>query len=263
MKSFTRTLAAAILGAALAGIPASAQNVNVNFQNAAQFTAYHTYTFKNLYTTDALVEPRLAIAIDRNLQMRGWQEVAQGPDVLVTAVLASNNDPGLYKSFYYALNNLAWNAVGVDAPGDAPASVAYAPAGTLIVDNQRAGRGIRDAGRSVPGRVDADSVPGQVVESVVEALIQTRVVVACEHGCDEHISPLRHLLPSSHLEIAIDGDCEPGLNQGVGGVEVLKCVGMVGGEWSCILETDVDVLRRRRYPSERGPKNCCCERSRE
>jgi hypothetical protein len=134
MKSFTRTLAAAILGAALAGIPASAQNVNVNFQNAAQFTTYHTYTFKNLYTTDALVEPRLAIAIDRNLQMRGWQEVAQGADVLVTAVLASNNDPGLYKSFYSGLNNLAWNAVGVDAPGDAPASIAYAPAGTLIVD---------------------------------------------------------------------------------------------------------------------------------
>jgi hypothetical protein len=134
MKSFMKTLAATILGAALVGMPASAQSVNVNFQNPAQFTTYHTYTFKNLYTTDAMVEPRLAIAIDRNLQMRGWQEVAQGGDVLVTAVLSSNDDPGLYKSFYFGLNHLAWNAVGVDAPGDAPASVAFAPAGTLIVD---------------------------------------------------------------------------------------------------------------------------------
>lgn len=141
MKALANKIAVAILGSALAGISGLAQNVNVNFQNPAQFTTNHTYTFENLYTTDAMVEPRLAAAIDRNLQTRGWQEVAQGGDVLVTAVLADNHDRGLYRNFYAGLNNLAWNAVGIEAPGDAPTGVAHAPAGTLIIDmyNSRTG----------------------------------------------------------------------------------------------------------------------------
>lgn len=135
MTSFTRTLGTVILGFAFAGTAALAQSVNVNFKDPAELTGYRTYTFQNLYTTNDLVEPRLASAIDRNLQMKGWHEVAQGGDVLVTAVLANNNDPDLYQRFYATLDNLSWNVVGIDPPGDdAAASVEQAPGGTLIVD---------------------------------------------------------------------------------------------------------------------------------
>jgi hypothetical protein len=135
MKSLMKLLAATlVLSAALTGTSALAQNANVSSQNPAELAGYHTYSFRNLYTTDAMVEPRLAGAIDRNLQIRGWKELPQDGEVLITAVLADNHDRRLYKSFYSTLDNLDWNVAAATEPGAIPASVTRAPAGTLIVD---------------------------------------------------------------------------------------------------------------------------------
>lgn len=134
MTSTMKMLGIAILGYALAGTAAVSQNVSVNFKNPAELTGYRSYTFKNLYTTDAKVEPRLAIAIDRELQLKGWHEGSSDSDVLVTAVLADNNDSQLYKNFYAGLDDLSWNAVGIATTGQGTESVNQAPAGTLIID---------------------------------------------------------------------------------------------------------------------------------
>ena len=134
MASITRTLGVALLGAAFAATSALAATVNVDFRNPSELTGYRTYTFDNIFTTSAKIEPRLAAAIDRNLQTKGWHEVANNPDVLVTAVLANNNDPELYQQFYATLPNLAWNSVGIDPSATQPISVDQAPAGTLIID---------------------------------------------------------------------------------------------------------------------------------
>jgi hypothetical protein len=99
MKSIAKTLGVAMLGAALAGTAALAQDVHVDFKNSAEMNRIHTYTFGNLHTTNPMLEPRLAIAIDCNLQLNGWKEGSDG-DVLVTAVLASYDDPQLYEDFY-------------------------------------------------------------------------------------------------------------------------------------------------------------------
>jgi hypothetical protein len=138
MTSIARTLGVAILGTALAGTAAWGATVNVNFQNPAELARNHTYTFESLSTTNPMIEPRLAIAIDRELQLRGWHEAPKG-DVVVTAVLAGYRDPQLYQDFYENLDNLAWNSAAVDPIGR---SVEEAPAGTLIVDmyNRRTGQ---------------------------------------------------------------------------------------------------------------------------
>lgn len=138
MTSIAKTLGTAFLGFALAGTAAWAATVNVNFQNSAAVARNHTYTFDNLFTTNPKIEPRVAVAIDRGLQLRGWHETDNG-DVVVTAVLAGYNDPQLYQNFYENLDNVAWNSVPIDSLGR---SVEDAAPGTLIIDmyNRRTGQ---------------------------------------------------------------------------------------------------------------------------
>jgi len=140
MKSIAKMLGVGILGAALAGTAVPAQDVHVDYKNAAEINRIHTYTFGNLSTTNPLLEPRLAIAIDRNLQLNGWREGSDG-DVVVTAVLAGYSDQGLYEDFYSNLINLNWNSVGIDPPGQGMESVDQVAPGTLIIDmyNKRTG----------------------------------------------------------------------------------------------------------------------------
>jgi len=133
MKSIAKMLGVGILGAALAGTAALAQDVNVDFKNTTEMNRIHSYTFGNLSTTNPMLEPRLAIAIDRNLQLNGWKESSDG-DVVVTAVLANYSDPRLYEDFYSNIGNLNWNSVGIDPPGYGLQSVNQVAPGTLIVD---------------------------------------------------------------------------------------------------------------------------------
>ena len=124
-------LGIAIVGAALTGTAAFAQNVNVDIKSPAELTGYRSYSIDKLHATDSLIEPRMLAAIDRQLQLKGWHEVPKGGDVEVTAVLAGNDDPQQYSTFYGSLNNVQWN---VAAGSALPASVEQAPTGTLILD---------------------------------------------------------------------------------------------------------------------------------
>ena len=131
MTSIKRMLGVAIVAAALTSTAAFSQNVSVNIKTPSELTGYRSYSIEKLHATDSLIEPRMLAAIDRQLTLKGWHEVPKGGDVLVTAVLASNNDPQQYFTFYNNLSNVAWNATA--DPG-LPGSVAQAPAGTLILD---------------------------------------------------------------------------------------------------------------------------------
>jgi hypothetical protein len=131
MTTLTRIFAVATIGAAIAALPAVAQQVNVDYKNPAELTGYRTYTIERLHSTDALIEPRLAAAIERDLDRKGWHEVADHANVVVTAVLANQDERSEYANFYEGMGDLQWN---VAAPGDDPESIAQAPAGTLIID---------------------------------------------------------------------------------------------------------------------------------
>jgi hypothetical protein len=161
MKSIAKMLGVGIMGAALAGTAALAQDVNVDFMNTAEMNRIHSYTFGNLSTTNPMLEPRLAIAIDRNLQLNGWKEASDG-DVVVTAVLASYSDPRLYEDFYFNLGNLNWNSVGIDPPGYGLQSVNQVAPGTLIIDmyDKRSGELIwrSTGGDFLTGHTDRDKL---------------------------------------------------------------------------------------------------------
>lgn len=173
MKSIAKVLGVGILGAALAATAALAQDVNVDYRNSAEMNRIHTYTYGNLSTTNPMLEPRLAIAIDRNLQLNGWKEGSNG-DVVVTAVLASYIDPLLYEDFYANLDNLNWNSVGIDPPGYGLQSVDQVAPGTLIVDmyDKRTGELIwrSTAGDFLSNHMDRDRLK---IDDVVNKMFVT------------------------------------------------------------------------------------------
>jgi outer membrane protein assembly factor BamB len=131
MTSLTRILATATVGAALASIPALSQQIRLDYHNPAELVGYRTYTIQDLHATDPALEARLAAAIERDLDRKGWHEVADHGNVAVTAVVANSDDRNEYAAFYGGMNDLRWN---VAAPGDASDSIAQSPAGTLVVD---------------------------------------------------------------------------------------------------------------------------------
>lgn len=171
MKSVAKMLGAGILGAALAGTAALAQDVHIDFRNAAEINRIHTYTFGSLSTTNPMLEPRLAIAIDRNLQLNGWKEGSDG-DVVVNAVLASYNDAGRYEDFYSNLINLKWNSEGIDPSGQAMESVDQVAPGTLIIDmyDKRTGELIwrSTGGDFLTGRTDRDKLK---IDDIVNKMV--------------------------------------------------------------------------------------------
>jgi len=129
--SIVKMVGCVALGVSIAAVPAIAQSVNVDYRNPAELVGYRTYSIQKLHATDVLVEPRLLAAIERDLDRKGWHEVPHNGNVVVTAVLASNDDQQEYANFYEKLSNLQWN---VAAPGEDPESVAQSPGGTLVVD---------------------------------------------------------------------------------------------------------------------------------
>lgn len=132
MTLIEKTFAVATLGLGLFAEPLFAQaTVNVDYKNPTGLTGFRTYQIANIDTTDPLLEGRLAAAIDRQLEMKGWHEVSHNPAVKVTAVLAGNNDAQEYQRFYSVMSGMKWD---VSQTGEAAESVAASAPGTLILD---------------------------------------------------------------------------------------------------------------------------------
>jgi hypothetical protein len=138
MTSLTRFLGAAGLAAILAGAPLLAQDINIDYDHSFRFNQMKGYSWGKVQTSDPLVEPRLAAAVDRVLQGYGFKEsakpgeTAKPTEMIVTAVEANN--PQQYDAFYRGMNKLDWHR----AWGSGFANVASSPqqihGGMLIVD---------------------------------------------------------------------------------------------------------------------------------
>jgi hypothetical protein len=135
MKLLARILAIALFGAAVAGIPAKAQAVTVDYDHTINFLKFKSYTLQKVHATDPGVETRLTIALDRDLVARYLHAEDKDPDIIV-AVVESNQDNKEYATFYDGLSGLSWQRSWGTSSGflDTPATLQDIPAGTLIVD---------------------------------------------------------------------------------------------------------------------------------
>src|SRR5437763_15573503 len=86
----------------LVGTLALAQDVRTDDDKNAVFERYHTYEWNKVHTSNPLWEQRIQDAVDKELQAKGWQKVASGADVAVTAVGSSQNQQE-YQTFYDGL----------------------------------------------------------------------------------------------------------------------------------------------------------------
>jgi hypothetical protein len=130
-----RTLTLGVALSALAAAPALAQKVNTDYNHSINFTQFHTFSFGQVHGSDELFTDRIRTEIARDLTARGWQQVPNGGDVIVTAI-GGMKDQQEYNTFYTGFGpgwgwRRGWGGGGF---GDTMTTVNEVPVGTLIVD---------------------------------------------------------------------------------------------------------------------------------
>jgi hypothetical protein len=134
MRFIARVLAAALFGTAMAAAPVLAQTVTVDYDQTVNFLKFKTYTWEKLHATDPSVEDRITIALNRDMAGRYMTEVANGGDVTITAVEATQ-DKQEFTEFYNSLGDFTWQR-GWGSAGflDSLATLQNVPLNTLIID---------------------------------------------------------------------------------------------------------------------------------
>jgi hypothetical protein len=126
----------AILLVALAGC-ASTPTVHTDYDPAAQFAGYRTYTWlKKPEGRSPLVEQRVVAAIDAKLAAQGWrQTTGTDADVGIAAHVATQQQQTL-DTFYSgpAWGGYGWGRWGGAGMGSATTTVRNYEVGTLVVD---------------------------------------------------------------------------------------------------------------------------------
>jgi hypothetical protein len=134
MKSIARRIAAALFVTAIAAAPALAQTVTIDYDHSVNFLKFKTFSWQKLHATDPSVESRITIALQRDMEGRYMTEVANGGDVTITAVEATQ-DKAEFTSFYNSLTGFTWQTVsGIGGFLDAGTTLADVPLNTLIID---------------------------------------------------------------------------------------------------------------------------------
>ena len=133
-RTLKLTVGAAVL-VLLAGAPAWAQNVNVDFDKAATFTGFNTYQLSRGTLPDGvspLMVQRAAAAIDAEVTAIGMTKVDKDPDIVVVFHAATKEDKQLTTwgtgGGYYG--RPGWGA----GMGTTQTSVDTIIRGTLVID---------------------------------------------------------------------------------------------------------------------------------
>ena len=115
----------------LAGI-ASAQQVNTDYDRAANFSQYKTYSWEKIKTRDALDVDRIKNAVNAALQAKGWSQVDSGGDVSIVA-MEMMHDQQTLNTFYDGFGG-GWGWRGFGDFGDATTTTETYTIGTLVID---------------------------------------------------------------------------------------------------------------------------------
>jgi hypothetical protein len=123
-----------VLFAAIAGAPAMAQTVTVDYDHSVNFNKFRTYTWDKVHATDPSVEQRIVSAVNRDLAARYMTETSNSGDVTITVVDATQ-DKQEFSAFYNDLGDLSWQR-GWGSGGflDNATSVQDLPVDSLVLD---------------------------------------------------------------------------------------------------------------------------------
>jgi hypothetical protein len=135
MRPLARLLGTVGIATFLLGGPLLAQDVNVDYDHSFQFNKMKSYSWGKIQTTDPLLEPRVAAAVDHVIQGYGFKQSAKDKkgDFIVTAVEADSS--AQYASFYRAMPDLDWHRTWASGGfSESTRSIRQIHGGTLIVD---------------------------------------------------------------------------------------------------------------------------------
>jgi hypothetical protein len=124
-RTLTIAAAAFLVTAAMFG-----QQVKTDYDRAANFGQYKTFSWEKVQTKNALWVDRIKTAVNTQLAAKGWTEVPAGGDVAVIAMETTQNQQTL-NTFYDRFGG-GWRWSG--GWGDATTTVENYKVGTLVVD---------------------------------------------------------------------------------------------------------------------------------
>ena len=125
-----RTIFASVGIAFLCATASFAQDVKTDYDRAADFNRYKTYSWEKVQTQDPLWVDRIKEAVNGALTAKGLTPVDSGGDVAIVAIEMTKNQQNL-NTFYNGFGG-GWRWGG--GFGDATTTVDNYKVGTLVVD---------------------------------------------------------------------------------------------------------------------------------
>jgi len=131
MKRLTKVIV--LMGLALFLANASfAQQVKTDYDRAANFSQYKTYSWEKVQTPDPLWVDRIKAAVNAALATKGWTQVGSGGDISIIAMEINRNHQTL--NTYYDDFGGGWRWRGFGGFGESTTTSETYTVGTLVVD---------------------------------------------------------------------------------------------------------------------------------
>jgi Domain of unknown function (DUF4136) len=109
-----------------------AQQVKTDYDRAAVFSQYKTYSWEKVQTPDPLWVDRIKATVDTALAAKGWTEVKSGGDIAIVAMEINRNHQTL--NTYYDDFGGGWRWRGFGGFGESTTTFDTYKVGTLVVD---------------------------------------------------------------------------------------------------------------------------------
>jgi hypothetical protein len=111
---------------------ARAQQVKTDYDRAANFSQYKTFSWEKVQTQDTLWIERIKEAVNSALTAKGLTAVASGGDIAIVAIETTQTQRTL-NTFYDGFGG-GWRWRGLGGFGDSTTTVDTYKVGTLVVD---------------------------------------------------------------------------------------------------------------------------------
>jgi Domain of unknown function (DUF4136) len=109
-----------------------AQQVKTDYDRAANFSQYKTYSWEKVQTPDPLWVDRIQAAVNAALAAKGWTQVESGGDISILAMEMNRNHQTL--NTYYDDFGGGWRWRGFGGFGESTTTSETYTVGTLVVD---------------------------------------------------------------------------------------------------------------------------------
>ena len=109
-----------------------AQQVKTDYDRAANFSQYKTYSWEKVQTADPLSVDRIKAAVNSALAAKGWTQVESGGDISIIAI-EINRDHQTLNTYYDDFGG-GWRWRGFGGFGESTTTFDTYTVGTLVVD---------------------------------------------------------------------------------------------------------------------------------